>query len=269
MRDALIVSVLSVLPRNLLASWQGWFARTRLSRTITGWFVRAYGLNMDEAEHPQDHYPTLASLFTRRLKPGARPIAQGQNELASPCDAAVAFVGTTENGAFDVAPGRPLTLSALLGERVEGERDVCVLYLSPKDYHRVHVPREGHVARYRYLPGTLWPVFPGAVARVNELFARNERIAIYLDTDVGCMGVVMVGAFGVGRMSLAFDDLVTNTGRSGYETDLQPAPPVKRGDDLGVFHLGSTVVLVTAPGLLTYTCAPGDDVKMGQAIATL
>lgn len=267
MRDALIVSALSIVPRKAAARGMGVLSRTGLSRLGVGAFVRAYGLDMSEAEHDVDAYPTLAALFTRRLKPGARPVDPGPDLLVSPVDGRVAWVGRTEGGSFDVAPGRPLTLAALCGAPVDGERDVVVLYLSPRDYHRVHAPADGVIRRWRYLPGTLWPVFPAAVRGVTGLFGRNERVWAELDTDHGVVEVVMVGAFGVGRMETTFCDVLTNTGTPARDGVAEQA--VERGGDFGVFHLGSTVVLVLPPGVWAVSTHAGDVCRMGRAIARL
>lgn len=265
MRDALIVSVLSILPRNRAARLMGWFARSGLSGLLTRAFVRVYGVDLAEAEHGLDAYPTLSALFTRRLKPGARPVHEGDGAMVSPADGAVAWVGTTEGGVLQIAPGRPLSVQALLGEEVQGERDVLVVYLSPKDYHRVHQPVEGTLRRWRYLPGTLWPVFPAAVRRITGLFAQNERAWVQVDTPVGTQQVVLVGAFGVGRIELGCCDLLTNTGGAAAGGDVSLTQT--RGAELGIFHLGSTVVVLNAPGTWRWGVAAGDSVRMGQRVA--
>lgn len=267
MRDALIVNLLSLVPRNRAASWMGALARSGLSAWATRLFVRAYGVDLSEAEHTLDAYPTLEALFTRRLKPDARPIDDHPDALVSPVDGRCAWVGTTTGGQFELAPGRGHTLSRLLGEPVDGERDVAVLYLSPTDYHRVHVPREGEVVRWRYVPGTLWPVFPAAVASLDELFGRNERVVAEVTTAAGPLYVVLVGAFGVGRMEVAWSDLRTNTDHMAREEAPTPPVPLRRGDDLGVFHLGSTVVLVAPPGAWRWCVQPGEAVRVGRPLA--
>lgn len=267
MRDALIVNLLSLVPRNRAASWMGALARSPLSAWGTRLFARAYGVDLSEAEHDITAYPTLEALFTRRLKLGARPIDDHPDALVSPVDGRCAWVGTTTGGQFELAPGRQHSLSRLLGEPVDGERDVAVLYLSPTDYHRVHVPREGEVTRWRYVPGTLWPVFPAAVASLDELFSRNERVVAEVRTDAGPLYVVLVGAFGVGRIEVAWSELRTNTTHAPHED--APSPPVqlRRGDDLGVFHLGSTVVLVAPPGAWRWSVGAGEAVRVGRPIA--
>jgi phosphatidylserine decarboxylase len=265
-KDAIIVSLLSITPRKRGARTMGWIARTRASRMMVRWFVRAYGVDLSEAAGTLADYPTLEALFTRALRPGLRPIDADPEAVTSPVDGVAAFVGRTVDGRVEVAPGRFMQVAELLGERVSGERDAVVLYLSPKDYHRVHVPREGQVAEWRYVPGTLWPVFPAAVRRVKGLFERNERVCVRFATDRGPLDVVLVGAFGVGRISLAFCDLVTNAGGKAAVGRPDPKPVLGRGDLLGMFHLGSTVVLVSPPGRWRWTVAVGERVRLGEAI---
>ena len=265
MKDALIVSALSVVPRKRGARVMGRVARSRASRWLTRAFVRAYRVDLAEAEGDVSDYPTLEALFTRRLKPGSRPVDPDPDAIVSPVDGTCAWAGTTRDGRLEVAPDRPLHLEALLDRPVEGERDVVVLYLSPRDYHRVHVPREGLATSWRYVPGTLWPVFPAAVRRVTNLFARNERVVVRVETDRGPLDVVLVGAFGVGRITLSVCDLITNSGGRRCDGTLEDIP-LDRGGELGVFHLGSTVVLVSEPGRWRWTVAPGDPVRVGGTI---
>jgi phosphatidylserine decarboxylase len=267
MKDALVVSLLSLVPRNRGAAAMGWFARTGVSRWFTRLFVWAYGVDMQEAEQPREAYGSLEALFTRRLKPGARPVDDAPDAIVSPVDGTCAYVGRSTEGRVEVAPGRWLPLAELVGAPLDGEHDAVVLYLSPTDYHRVHVPREGIATRFAYVPGTLWPVFPAAVRTIDALFARNERLSVTVDTDGGPLHVVLVGAFGVGRISSVVTDVVSNTGAPAEQGDLDQ--PLRRGGELGVFHLGSTVVLVSPPGRWAYDLSPGDSVRMGRRIGRL
>ena len=244
----------------------GRIARSRASRWLTRAFVRAYDVDLSECEGELADYPTLESLFTRTLKPGVRPVDADPDAVVSPVDGTCAHAGRSEGGRIEIAPGRTLSIAELLDQPVEGERDVVVLYLSPRDYHRVHVPREGLARSWRYVPGTLWPVFPAAVRRVRDLFAKNERVVVRVDTDRGPMDVVLVGAFGVGRITLELCDLVTNTGGKRSSATLAPSPVLVRGTELGTFHLGSTVVICSEPGRYRFTVAAGDTVRVGRTI---
>jgi phosphatidylserine decarboxylase len=265
-RDALIVTAMSCLPRNLLASAMGSVARSSLSRWLTGAFVAAYRPNLDEAVVPERGFSSLEDLFTRRLRPGSRPIA-AVDGWVSPVDGTLAFAGTTRGGVFEVAPGRTHTLSRLLGRAVEGEADVAVLYLSPTDYHRVHAPEAAEVVGALYAPGSLWPVFAPAVRRLDELFGRNERVVVSLQAARHRYDLVLVGAFGVGRIGLVFHPQLTNDGARGGPLSVPSPTRLQPGDDLGCFHLGSTVVLVAPAGALQFEVAVGAPVRMGSPLA--
>ncbi len=263
-KDALIVSALSLVPRNSGARAVGRVARSPASRWLTRAFVRAYRVDLSEADGQLSDYTTLEALFTRKLREGARPVASEPDAIVSPVDGTCAFAGRSVGGRVEGAPGRALPVAKLLGRPIEGEVEVAVLYLSPRDYHRVHVPREGRASAWSYVPGTLWPVFPAAVRRVAELFALNERAVVRIDTSAGPLDVVLVGAFGVGRITLAVCDLVTNSGGAASAGPLESE--VRRGEELGVFHLGSTVVLVGRPGEHGFEVRAGDKVRVGQRI---
>jgi phosphatidylserine decarboxylase len=264
-KDGLVITALSLVPRNHAAWWMGAVARLGLTRPALRLFAWTYGVDVEEASRPLSAYPSLEAFFTRELRPGARPIAEVGPGLVSPCDSRVAFVGPSEGGKISLAPGRQLDLEALLGRPLNGEVEVLVLYLSPKDYHRVHSPLRGRATRWTYRPGTLWPVFPAAVRRIDDLFARNERVVIRLEAEAGPLDLVLVGAFGVGRISTALDSPLTNTGApaAGGTADLALGP----GDWLGTFHLGSTVVLVSRPGAWRPLVQAGQALRMGQPLA--
>lgn len=274
MKDALIVSTLSLVPKKPTARLMGLFARTRLPallrRGLLRWYVKKYKVNLDECVGTLDDYPTLVDFFTRALKPGLRPIDPAPDALVSPVDGRAYSVGFVHEGRIPQAEGRSFSAAELLGEgdRYEGGA-YAVLYLSPQDYHRVHVPREGLLRRWRYSPGQLWPVFDAATRRVPELFSRNERLTSFLDVGVGELAVVMVGAFGVGRMRVVYDDITTNDGGEASEGRLEPARELGRGDELGRFEMGSTVILVCPPGTGRFSVAPGDRVRVGQRIGAL
>lgn len=266
MKDGLIVSVLSVLPRKRGARAMGGLARTGLSKLGVRLFVAAYGVDLAETAGTLADYPTLEAFFTRRLKDGARPIDPTPESLVSPCDGTAAAVGLTTEGCIEVAPGRKLDVAKLLNRTLDGEMQVAVLYLSPTDYHRVHVPREGRLTSWSYTPGDLWPVFPAAVRKVDGLFEKNERMAVQIDTSEGQLDVVLVGAFGVGRIELDVADVLANDLSAAESATVDVA--VERGEDLGVFHLGSTVVLVAPPGNWSFSIQAGDTVRVGRPIAT-
>jgi phosphatidylserine decarboxylase len=243
-----------------------------LLRVFVRAYVRAYGVDLSEAAAPLSSYATFNEFFTRRLREGARVPDADPRALASPSDSRVSAIGEVPaDGRLEQIKGHAYSLQALLGgpEAAEFEQGAhATLYLSPSMYHRVHSPVRGRIRCWRYLPGRLFPVNALAVRLVKDLFVVNERIAIVIDTDeLGAVAVVMVGATNVGRMTLAFDALETNAGLPA--TAVRPATPlpVERGQELGAFNLGSTVVLLIAkPQGLRPEVKAGDLVKMGQAL---
>lgn len=271
MNDALIVTVLSMVPKGQVARWMGGVARTRFPRAaqrlFLRWYVRKYGVDLEECVGGIQDYDSLAAFFTRALKPGVRPTDLAPSAVVSPVDGRVYTSGVVVGGRIPQAEGQDFAVADLLGEadRYEGGA-FAVLYLSPRDYHRVHTPREGAVSRWRYSPGRLWPVFPAATRHVPELFARNERLTTFLDTDIGEVALVMVGAFGVGRMRVVYADVLTNAGRPEHAAPVVPPRALGRADELGRFEMGSTVILLFPPGRVALSLKPGDAVRLGAAI---
>lgn len=255
-----------------------------LRPAVLGAFARAVGADVAEAELPLEAYPTLNRFFTRQLRPGARSWPADPSAVASPVDGAVGQLGPVRGGRLIQAKGRLYDVAGLLEDpaaaaRYEGGAFVT-LYLSPRDYHRIHAPVAGEIRQARHVPGALLPVNAAAVAHLPELFARNERLITLLDGEMGRVAVVAVGAYNVGRISAAFDPAwnappgssawVTNRrGMQSAARDYDPPVRVQRGDEIMTFHLGSTVVLVFEPGRveLLSSLRPGDPVRLGSPIA--
>ena len=275
------VDLVERLPQGVLSRAWGWLARRRRPRlgveVLKRVFVRAVRIDMSEAESPIGSYATLEDLFLRRLRPGARRIDPDPTALISPVDGSVGAVGEVANGTLLQVKGRPYSLARLLDDdaeaaRFEGGR-YATLYLSPRDYHRIHAPVSGTVGRATLIPGALMPVFDEAVAAVEELFTRNERLVTYLDSpDAGRVAVVKVGATLVGRISLAYDPTV-RTNRAGQlrrRLEYEPAHALTKGAELGAFELGSTVVVVTEPGRVELDRLESDAVvRMGQRLGVV
>lgn len=246
------------------------------SRIAVRRFARRYDVAVDEAERPIEDYASLLEFFTRRLKPAARSIDPDPRALISPCDGAFLVGGAIGAGQLCQAKGRTFTLNALLAdddaERRFREGAYFTLYLSPRDYHRVHAPATGRILGYTYLPGSLYPVNAAAVAHVDRLFARNERLITHLETDVfGRVDVVMVGATCVGHIKVAYDSSVaTNAGATRIDRRQYGVPiPIERGAELGVFEMGSTVILVVERPIRAATLSAGQSVRLGQAIGSV
>ena len=275
-RSTLERLVATAVSSPLLSRMTGRFSDLRLPRVILVPVIRAYarafGADLGEAELPPEAYPSFNAFFTRRLREGARPIAGGDGVVVSPCDSRLSVIGPVPpEGRLEQVKSSSYSIEALLGSPEDAapfRRGVhATLYLSPAMYHRVHSPVDGRVVAWRYVPGRLFPVNGAGVRSVPGLFTRNERVAVFLDTPAhGPVAVVLVGAANVGRMSLAFADLVTNRGRAAGRG--VPAEPVavKRGDEVGAFNLGSTVVLLLADPGLSPASAAGELVRMGQAL---
>ena len=275
MKDAAIITLLSVLPRKGLSRAIGGVARKplgdKLRLPFLQWYVGHYGVDLSECNGNLHDYPTVLSFFTRSLRDGCRPVAPEADAVVSPVDARVYSVGRAEDGRLPQGGRLDIVVRELLGGQPPWhDVDYAVLYLSPKDYHRVHCPREGSVSRLTYRPGRLWPVFPAAARNVRSLFARNERMIVQLDTDRGPLAVVMVGAFGVGRMRTTLvDDLVSNDGQVREERRFYPPLDIERGAELGRFDLGSTVILLAPGGKLDWHIKSGQAVRFGQQLASM
>ncbi len=237
-------------------------------------YARAYGADLAEAALPAEAYPSFNAFFTRRLREDARPVAGGEGVVVSPSDSWLSAIGAVPaDGRLEQVKGSSYSIEALLGSAEDAAPFRsglhATLYLSPAMYHRVHSPVEGRVQAWRYVPGRLFPVNPTGVRLVPGVFTRNERVAVFLDTEAhGPVAAVLVGAANVGRMSLAFADLVTNSGGGRPPGRVVPADAIvlRRGDEIGAFNLGSTIILLVSDPRLAPAASPGDLVRMGQAL---
>jgi phosphatidylserine decarboxylase len=276
MRDRLLLAALRALPKNALSRGAGalsrWRAPSPIRTAAMRAFARRYGIDLSECG-PLESFATFGEFFARPLRPGLRPVAPGDEVIVSPVDAVVSAGGTAEAGRLVQAKGIDYGLGALLGDEPLARALVggayATLYLSPRDYHRIHFPLGGRVTGWRYLPGRLWPVNPASVRAVPGLFTVNERLVTVLETPLGRCAVVAVGATVVGRVRAAFDPAVPPTNLRGARPAGRDYPvplPVAKGDVLGAFEMGSTVVLVLEPGRARLRLAPGERVKVGQAI---
>jgi phosphatidylserine decarboxylase len=272
-------SVIRVLPRKRMSRALGSLAMIDpprpLIRGAIKLFCNAYGVDLSEVETPVNGYSSFDAFFTRRLKPDARPINRDANAIVSPADGMVQATGHITQGSTLTVKGTTYELPELLGDWAQARKyesgAYVVIYLSPRDYHRVHAPVDGRVDSLRYLGGTLFPVNEIGLRYISGLFARNERVTIYqLSPRFGEVATIMVGALGVGRISVTFDSsVVTNKQCTpGVRFYHQQAINIERGAELGAFHLGSTVVLLL-PSILPITLLKrvGEFVRVGEAIA--
>jgi len=235
-------------------------------------FARAVGANLDETELPLGEYASLGDFFARRLREGARTIEPTADAIIAPCDGVIAARGEAVDGALVQAKGRSYRLDELVASQTLATRLMggayMTIYLSPKDYHRVHAPVDAELVSYDYVPGTLWPVNRWATERRDGLLARNERVVIHMNAGaLGDVALVMVGAAGVGNIRLAHaPDSATFRGQRERRRIELPGVKVKKGDELGAFRLGSTVVMVFPPGRATLAGEVAQPVRFGERI---
>lgn len=236
-----------------------------VSSVVSRVYCRAFHVDMSEAAAPHGSYRTFDAFFTRPLRVGVRTIAPSW--LTSPSDGRLSSKGPVDSASRITVKGQPYEVSELLGSEAEAKRytggSFAVVYLSPRDYHRVHCPVDGTVECIRAIEGELYPVNSIGERHIPKLFSRNRRVVIEIETsDHGRVALVMVGALVVGKISVnALGNFDVPEGRH----PLSPPMPVRRGDELGAFHLGSTcVLLVQDPNAFT---TPEGMVRMGQALS--
>jgi len=274
-----ILWLLHALPKNAMSRAMGWLASRRLpgplQRLELALFVRLAGVDASELARPLGEFSSLQQFFTRALAPGARPIEGGEDVLVSPCDGAWGTSGRIERGTLLQVKGRSYRAADLLGSEALARAcdggQFATLYLSPRDYHRFHTPAAGRITRLVYRPGALWPVNAIGLLGIDGLFARNERIAAWLEVVDGGRGLAMVavGATMVGSVRLAFDALRTDCpGALPEDRELGAlGPKFARGEEWGHFEFGSTIVLLIPPGLYDLDPKPvGTPLRLGQAI---
>jgi len=278
-RDKVLIRLLRWAPKRAFSTVVGFAARRPIPRALRARVYRTFahrvGANLEEVEQDLADYPTLDAFFTRKLKPGARPISDDADAIVCPCDGTIAESGLAGGGRLIQAKGIDYRLKGLIPDpeahaRFEGGAYVTI-YLAPRDYHRVHFPAEGSVNGFQHVPGAVFPVNRLAAANIGGLFTLNERLVTFQDSPAGEIAVVMVAATGVGHMTVTYDAVETRRrgrGRPGERVRYGSPPSVARGDELGAFHLGSTVILLFEPGRVKLLpMALGQRVHLGEPIA--
>lgn len=251
----MILSLIKYIPKRFVSALIGKLAAIEapqfINQRVIKWYITRYRVDLSDIAQPLTEYKSLAKFFVRDLKSDARTQAQG---LTSPCDAELRSIQTVQSGTLEQIKGINYTLEVLLGsskfpQRFEGGN--CYnLYLSPRDYHQVHSPIDAAITSITYIPGNLWPVNDWALKNISQLFCRNERVVIELESAEGTLAVVMVGAFNVGSIRLNIADLVTNRAEVAIRSIIPKVQKVQKGDKLGAFHMGSSVILLTATNFL-------------------
>jgi phosphatidylserine decarboxylase len=276
--DRLSILPQYLLPKRALTAFAGKVASAKAGGATTAlirWFVRKYGVNMDEAANPDiTSYASFNEFFTRALGQGARPLAEA--DFICPVDGAISQFGTIEKDQIIQAKGHNYTTTALVGgdpqlaQRFE-HGAFATLYLSPRDYHRVHMPCDGRLTRMIYVPGDLFSVNPATARGVPNLFARNERVVCVFEGEFGPFIMTMVGATIVGSIATVWHGAVNasryNNLREWHYNEQRVE--LKKGDEMGRFLLGSTVVMLFPQGVLQFNpeWLATRAVRFGEAMA--
>lgn len=282
MRHQVFNQLARLIPMNALSLMTGKAARWELPAPVqslsTKAFVKAFGIDMSEAELALEDYATIEDVFTRRLKAGARPIA---SELCMPADGILSQSGPANNDLAIQAKGLSYSLRELMyGPQATDVAQLswfATIYLAPHNYHRVHSPIGGTLKHLRYFPGELWPVNSPAVKWTPQLFTRNERLVFSIENEHGLLNVAMVGALNVGRITTPFvPDFASNAKLrrrpqgSPRILELERAHRIVPGQELGTFMLGSTVIIAFDEALAKRygmsQALPSRPVRMGESL---
>ena len=277
--DRLFIFFQHIVPQHLLSRCTGWLAELRQPMWLKNWVIRRFighfAVNMAEAEQPDPtRYGNFNEFFTRPLREGARPIAQA--DIVCPADGAVSQMGAIREGLLFQAKGRYFSAAALLGgdhARAElfADGQFATIYLSPRDYHRVHMPLAGRLTATTYIPGDLFSVNTVTAQNVDSLFARNERLVCYFDTEIGPMAMILVGAMVVAGIETVWSGQVAPPSQQPSFKDFVELPErvaLAKGEEMGRFMLGSTVILLFPRGSMAWAQAYGAGVatRLGEEL---
>ncbi|WXL25216.1 archaetidylserine decarboxylase [Ectopseudomonas mendocina] len=283
MKDRLFIISQYLLPHHLLSRLIGFVAECRigwLKNPLINWFAKQYQVNMSEAQvEDPTAYAHFNDFFTRALKEGARPLDTTPGAILCPADGAISQLGKIEQGRVFQAKGHSFSVIELLGGDTERAAqfmggDFATVYLSPKDYHRVHMPLAGTLREMVYVPGRLFSVNQTTAENVPELFARNERVVCLFDTERGPMAVVLVGAMIVASIETVWAGLVTPPKRElktfRYDEAARGPITLEKGAELGRFKLGSTAIVLFGPEQVKWaeSLSANSPVQMGQLLAS-
>ncbi len=274
--------LLYLLPHHLLSRVVQWSTRCRrfpFRKSTTRWFVRHYNVDMSEALEPDpDAYPDFNSFFTRALRPEARPIVQEIRQICCPADSAISQLGDIQSAQIFQSKGHSYSLLKLLGgseKRAQPYIDgrFATMYLSPGDYHRVHMPLSGRLMETVYIPGRLFSVSPDYTESIPHLFTQNERVVCFFQTEAGPMAVILVGAIFVGSIETVWAGEITPPRGKGIRVMTYTAGDnviqLERGEELGRFNMGgSTIIVLFGPDCVKWGTGLGPErrVQFGQAL---
>ncbi|WP_374080247.1 archaetidylserine decarboxylase [Bdellovibrio bacteriovorus] len=249
-------AITRILPKRRLSRWVGYFMHWKgpslwAKLSIRG-FAWLYNINLDEAEKPYTAYPSIGEFFVRRLKAGIRPVASSW--AVHPADSRITQAAPIDNGTLIQAKGLSYRLDEFTQDPECQKKWAggyfLTYYLCPTDYHRVHSPVDGAITNVRYMPGELWPVNEWSTTNVKNLFSVNERVLVEIETDLGPVAAVFVGATNVGHICLSFDETIKGNQKGPHifqHKNYSPEIPTHKGSELGMFRMGSTVVMIYPP----------------------
>ena len=276
---ALLIFFFRIIPKSLISRIFGCIARITLPHYIMNsfiaWYSRKYGVK-EEFISPAGGFKTIDQFFTRRLRDGVHTIDKPLNCAVSPVDARIDQFGDIHDTTLIQAKGMEYSLRFLVPSETYRKflwGKFMTLYLSPGDYHRIHSPVDGSIVGYFNVPGKLFTVQEWMVRGHPDLFAKNERLISYIESPIGFVAVCKIGAMNVGRITLSYCTIRTNrTFRRRREFFFSPEErvPVHAGDELGVFHLGSTIILLFQREMITFDAfKTGEKIRMGNRIGVL
>jgi len=286
MKHKTLVLLQTLLPHHALSRIMHWLMRCQKlpgHNIFLRWAIRKYKIQLDEILEPdlfdRRSYPDLNSCFTRALKPQARPITQGALDVCCPADGTISEIGYINDTKLLQAKGREYTLTELLG----GDRKLvdkfrngafATIYLSPGDYHRVHMPLSGKLISMIHVPGRLFSVSPWNMQHIPRLFARNERVISVFNSIEGPMAMIMVGAIFVGSIETVWEGEVTPPAGNEVSTSIYPdsaGDKLEKGAEMGRFNMGSTVIVLFTESAVKWhqDRLAGSHVKMGQILGKL
>jgi phosphatidylserine decarboxylase len=281
MKRKLYTGIQYILPHRLLSKIVNKLMRVE-NKTIKNFIInkisQTYQVNMQEAESSDiNDYKHFNAFFTRALKSGARQIDQDKNSIISPVDGVISQCGEIKSGRIFQAKGFDFSVSELLAcdkktEEYYQDGQFATIYLSPKDYHRMHAPMDCEVSKTVHIPGRLFSVAKWTAESIPRLFARNERLVCYLETEYGQIAYILVGAIMVSSMETVFNGLVTPPyANKVKEVSLNEHTQLSKGDEVGRFNMGSTVILLFPPGFaeLNQNLIENAELKLGEKIATI
>ncbi|MGH1471766.1 MAG: archaetidylserine decarboxylase [Cellvibrionaceae bacterium] len=277
------VFIQHLLPQHLLSRLVGFFADCEIDfikNPLTSVFIKVFKVDMNEAIEEDPHaYRNFNDFFIRAIKPERRPLSSDTNTIACPADGAISQIGDIESGKLFQAKGKDFDLTSLLGgdeylsQHFLGGK-FATIYLSPKDYHRVHMPFDGQLQTMVHVPGKLFSVNSATTELVPELFSRNERVVTIFDTSSGPMAVILVGAMIVASIETVWEGQITPYKKQIRTTEYPNTSSdviLNKGEEMGLFKLGSTAIVLFGPDCVEWNeeLSAGSNVKMGEDIGRL